>query len=324
MSTEIRAKLFRGGWYAVWSEPGRGTRRRSLRTKDRGEAQRRLIDFRADVASPPGSLVGDIVAAYLEAKRGRVVAHWRLELAWKQAKPMFAFLRPDQITEGLCRAYTQRRRASGRADATILKEINVVRQALNWRRVAGASFEAPRAPPPRDRYLTKDEYRRLLGGCAQPHLRLFVVLALATAARKGALLQLTWDRVDFERGQIQLAVASDQHNRKGRAIVPMTEQARAMLLEAREAALTPYVIEYAGRPVLDIKKGFAGAVRRAGLEAVNPHDLRHTAAVWMAEAGIRIEEIAQYLGHSSPTVTFKVYARFSPDYLRKAASALDV
>ena len=51
--------------------------------------------------------------------------------------------------------------------------------------------------------------------------------------------------------------------------------------------------------------------------------LRHSAAVHMAEAGISMEEIAQFLGHSSVEVTRKVYARFSPTYLRKAASVLE-
>jgi len=41
------------------------------------------------------------------------------------------------------------------------------------------------------------------------------------------------------------------------------------------------------------------------------------------EAGVEMEEISQYLGHTNTTVTRNVYARFSPDYLRKAASALD-
>lgn len=44
----------------------------------------------------------------------------------------------------------------------------------------------------------------------------------------------------------------------------------------------------------------------------------------MAEAGIPMEEIAQYLGHANVEVTRKVYARYSPDYLRKAASALEL
>ncbi len=71
-------------------------------------------------------------------------------------------------------------------------------------------------------------------------------------------------------------------------------------------------------------KDKAKIIKRAGLSDVVPHDLRHSAAVWMAEAGVSMDEIAQYLEHSSPAVTFKVYARFSPDYLRKAASALEL
>lgn len=149
-----------------------------------------------------------------------------------------------------------------------------------------------------------------------------MILAIATAGRKTAILQLTWDRVDFTRGIIRLGVVGEK-NRKGRATVPMTERAREMLDTAKRAAQTPYVVEYVGSKVLDIKKGFAGAVRRAKLDDVTPHDLRHNAAVWMAEGGSSMDEIAQYLGHSDPIITFKVYARFSPTYLRKAASHLD-
>jgi integrase len=75
--------------------------------------------------------------------------------------------------------------------------------------------------------------------------------------------------------------------------------------------------------VLDIKKGFAAAVKPAKLPGTIPHDLRHSAAVWMAEAGVSMDEIVQYLGHTDPGVTFRVYARFSPTFLRKAASALE-
>lgn len=50
--------------------------------------------------------------------------------------------------------------------------------------------------------------------------------------------------------------------------------------------------------------------------------LRHTAAVWMAEGGIPITEIAAYMGHTTPAVTFRTYARYSPEYLRKASDAI--
>lgn len=318
---DIRAKLYRGWWYAVWRDD-RGTRRTALRTQDREEAERKLIDLRRELAAPGGSLVGDIVEAYLAEKKDRIADPARLVAAWKQAKSTFGHLRPDQITAEVSDAYVRKRRLAGVGDATIIKEINTIRQALNWRKVTGAVFEAPSPPPPRDRYLTRDEYQKLLAGCVQPHIRLFIILALMTAGRKTAILELTWDRVDFERGLIRLGIVGER-NRKGRATVPMTDRARTELLQAKEAAQTPYVVEYAGDKVLDIKKGFAAAVKRAKLRDVTPHDLRHSAAVWMAEAGVPIPEIAQFLGHTDPSITFRVYARYSPTHLRKAASALD-
>jgi len=325
----MRAKLYRGTYYAVWSDAAGATQRRSLRTIDREEAERRLIDLRVAMAAPPGATTGEIVQAYLDEKKDRIADHARLENGWKQAKATFGHLRPDQITREICRDYTAQRQQQGVAlrgrptsDATILKELNIIRQALNWRGVQGAVIEAPSAPPPRDRHLTKAEFQRLLEACGMAHIRLFMVLALSTAGRKSAILQLTWDRVDFDRNQIRLAVVGER-NRKGRALVPMTDRLRSELLIAKDAALSPYVVEYAGGPVLNIKKGFAAAVARAGLGDITPHDLRHSAAVWMAEAGVSMDEIAQFLGHSDPRITYRVYARFSPEYLRKAASALD-
>jgi integrase len=78
------------------------------------------------------------------------------------------------------------------------------------------------------------------------------------------------------------------------------------------------VIEWAGKPVASVKKSFAAAVARAGLDDVTPH----TAATWMAEAGTPIIEIAKLLGHTDPRVTYNTYARLAPDYLQGAAKAL--
>ena len=98
---------------------------------------------------------------------------------------------------------------------------------------------------------------------------------------------------------------------------------RAALTEARAGALTDHVIEYAGEAVASIKKGFSAAVELAGLSDVSPHVLRHTAAVWMAEAGKPMPEIAQYLGHRDSRITERVYARFSPQHLRGSAEVLE-
>lgn len=72
-----------------------------------------------------------------------------------------------------------------------------------------------------------------------------------------------------------------------------------------------------------IKKGFKAAADAAGLRNVSSHVLRHTVAVHMAEAGISMDEIAQYLGHTHTRITASTYARFRPEHLRKAARVLD-
>ena len=106
------------------------------------------------------------------------------------------------------------------------------------------------APPPRDRYLTREEYARLLDGARSPHIKLAIQLMLATAGRVTAILELTWSRVDFENNRIFLG-SDTARTGKGRATVPITASLREALLEAQRAALTPYVVEYGGDRVGD-------------------------------------------------------------------------
>jgi integrase len=142
-------------------------------------------------------------------------------------------------------------------------------------------------------------------------------------ARNAALLDLTWARCDFDRELIDLRNPTITTPHKGRAIVPMNRTVKAALVEARNGALSDDVIEWAGDRVRSVKNGLRSAATRAGIAHVSPHILRHWAAVHMAEVGIPMEEIAQYLGHSDVNVTRQVYARFSPDYLRGAAAVLE-
>lgn len=316
----MRAKLYRGSWYAVWTEHGR-TRRIALRTKDRAVAEQRLADLARQAAGPLTS-IADIYDAYLKEKAPSFASPERVPAAWKRLKPHFATLRPEHITRQLCRQYAKERRRAGAKDATILKELSTLRAIVRWQDPrTPAVFELPSPPPPRDRYLTRQEYQKLLKACRAPHIRLFVLLAIGTAGRSTALLELTWDRVDFKRGLIQLG--GKIKGKKGRATVPMTETVRGELEKALEAARTEYVIEYADRPVKQIRKAFKDACGRAGLKDVSPHTLRHTAAVWMAESGVPMSEISAYLGHADSRITERVYVQYSPDYLRKAARALE-
>jgi integrase len=107
-----------------------------------------------------------------------------------------------------------------------------------------------RPPPskPRDRYLTKDERDLLLANIETPHVRLFVILALTTGARMGAILDLTWDRVNLKHGTIDFNPPGRDKSNKRRTVVPINSRLREALEEAQKAALSDHVIEYGGSP----------------------------------------------------------------------------
>jgi len=265
-----------------------------------------------------------MMAVYQEERGTRIASRATLQSTWKLLEPVFGHLRPDQITRALTRSYAAQARRRGITDGTIRRHLSVLSAAIRYSdKQSPAVIEMPPAPPPKSRHLIREQYRMLREASRKiPHLHLFVVMAYRTGGRAGAILELTWDRVDFAREQIRLGLG--ERRAKGRATVPMTEDTAEILREAKKAALTDYVIEYGGKQVKSVKRAFKAAVQRARLPAgTSPHVLRHSAAVHMAESGVPMSEIAQYLGHSSTSITERVYARFSPDYLKRAAAALE-
>jgi integrase len=314
----MRVQLYRGWWYAVWRDGGT-TKRRALRTQDRDAALRNLEDYRA-AKSAPRHTISAIYDGYLAAK-GKPRAEW----AWDKLKGSFGALRPEHVTEKLCHGYGERRRLEKIKDGTIHTELTFLRAALNWHRKGlGDVVVMPPKPPPNSRHLSRPDFMKFLGACKAHHLRLFVMLGIATAGRMGAILELTWDRVDMDAGTIRLAKEGPQ-TKKGRATVPMTAGLRRALQAAEGRRGTGnHVVEFGGEPVKKIRKAFARAASEAGLPWVTPHVLRHTAAVWMAEADVPMSQIAQYLGHTDERTTFRVYARYTPEHLRKAAESLDI
>lgn len=247
---------------------------------------------------------------------------------WKAIGAFFGEMRADQITEEDCKRYTAGRRERGRRDYTIWTELGHLRSALKWAEAKNYITKAPvvwrpERPPPRDLRLTRPEVVKYLKHCTFPHIKLFVILAMTTGARKQAILDLTWDRVDFERGLINLKDPQTRRRMKGRALVPMNKTARAALAEAHHGRTSNFVIEWGGEKVGSVKKGIASVGKAAGFPWVTAHVFRHSAATHMAEDGVSMGEIAQFLGHSDSRITEKIYARFSPAYLAKAAASLE-
>lgn len=281
-----------------------------------------------------GATISAIFAAYRNDREvdGKQVKAF--DWNWKALGPTFGDLAPEHLTADICRAYAAERLGAGVQAGTVWTELTRLRSALNWaakRRLIPwppPYVWVPTKPAARERTLSDEEVDRLLDACVMPHVRLFVTLALCTGARSSALLELTWDRVDFAAGTIDLRRPEPVNPltkkvRKGRAVVPMNATARAVLSQAKAEALSDHVIEWNGGPILKIRKGFDEACRRAGLDDIHPHDLRRTAATWADEAGIDPARIARLLGHAN-VASGEAYRHPRPEALRQAADVLDI
>src|SRR5690606_17672224 len=104
---------------------------------------------------------------------------------------------------------------------------------------------------------------------------LFVLLALNTGARRGAILALRWDQVDLKQGRIDFNPAGRIQTAKRRPVVPINRPLLAALRKAKKAAKTDHVVEYQGEGLKGIRRAFRDACKAAGLADVTPHTLRH-------------------------------------------------
>ncbi len=333
----FRLGQLKGQAVAVWRDEHGTKHRYRLEAWTEPEGRSALDAFvrkRDRLSGDTATTVAAIYASYQadREKDGKQAANF-VE-SWKALKPRFANLTPDDINADLCRAYTDERSKQGKSAGTIWTELTRLRSALNWakrhRIIKDVPYVwIPSKPPAKTRTLTHAEVLRLLDGCAMFHVKLFVILALSTGGRTGAMLELTWNRVNFEDETIDLRIDTPPNPllktaKKGRAKVPMNRLARVALQEARQGAITDWVVEWDGEPIKSIRKGFTEACRRAGLEGVTPHTLRHTAASWMETGGIPMGQISRFLGHKDESTTRRIYAKPDTSYLQPASKIVDL
>lgn len=211
----------------------------------------------------------------------------------------------------------------------INRELSVLVAAINHavREKRLKTDDAPKIkllPPaaPKDRWLTRDEAARLLEAAKAartPRVFKFVVLALGTASRKGAIQTLRPSQIDLENNIISLNPPGRRQTKKRRSEVPISSWLRPYIVDMlKDVRGDDYILGSS----TDIWESFNRAVVRAGLsEDVTPHTLRHTWATWAAQAGMSMVDIAAILGDTIHTV-MKNYLHHSPDHLKKAINGV--
>lgn len=311
-----------GRGYAFVVPLGRKKRKRfRLAATDRSSAEAEARAAWAALNREPWT-VGRIVAEYIDAREtAEIASTTRQRDAWKAMKPFWDKVDPELIDEAMCRKYAAERAVG---PATLRYELSMLSVALRRAAAAKALEKAPAiwrpmAPERKIKHLTHAEFEKWFAEVRAPHARLYALLGLYSMARPSAILELTWNRVDFDRGQIDLNPTARRQTKKRRPVVPLNEEAMEALRIAYEAKQSDHVIERGAKPIANIKKAFQAASKRSGVH-VTPYTLRHTGAVWAAEAGASMDELAQFMGHDDSATTSTHYARYSPGHLKGVAS----
>ena len=218
---------------------------------------------------------------------------------------------------------TTTRRGRPMAPATVVRYLAALSHALNiamkdWEWLEDTPMRRiskPKEPRGRERFLSDDERQRLLAVCQASSSRWLytvVVLALSTGMRSGEIMGLHWAQIDLKRGQILL---HDTKNGSSRA-VPLSGLALILMQDAAKVRRIDTGLVFFGNPptrpgqsikAVDLKKPWTTAVAKANLPDFRFHDLRHSAASYLAMNGASTIEIAAILGHK----TLQMVKRYS-------------
>ncbi len=177
----------------------------------------------------------------------------------------------------------------------------------------------PRLPRGRDRRLVGDEKERLLAACEKtnPELADIVRFAIETAMRQGEILGMTWGCIDWEAHTVFLENTKNGESR----IVPLSEVAEAVLDRQRARQKHPKGRHHL-QPVWTytregMRASYNKALKKAGIEGLTFHDLRHEATSRLVEKGLPIMTVQAITGHKS-TQMLKRYTHISAQTLVEA------
>jgi integrase len=286
---------------------------RTERTLPYPEASRQTLQTLADRYSRE---VLPRISAGTARYQARHLAWWQTQLGHLRLLE----LTPARLVE--CREQLARTRSPGTVNGyltTLGRALAVAVREWQWLEDSPmARVQKLRLPTPPTRYLTDDERQRLLAACQQSHNRLLypvVVLALATGARKMELLGLTWGDVDWHRERVLFRDTKNQTPR----VVPLAPVALEVLRTVAKVRRldTPLLFPRTdGRQPIDLRYAWAQTLQQAGMpEGFRFHDLRHSAASYLAMNGASLVEIAEILGHKTLAMV-KRYAHLSESHTR--------
>ncbi|KAA5932368.1 MULTISPECIES: site-specific integrase [unclassified Pantoea] len=193
-------------------------------------------------------------------------------------------------------------------------------------------IKVPQERNKRVRWLEPAEAKRLIDECPEP-LKSTVEFALATGLRRSNIVDLKWQQIDLQR---KVAWIYPEESKSGRAIgVALNEMAESVL--RRQIGRhhnwvfvhTESVKRNDGTTTASVRKmrvdsntAWRAALKRAGIEDFRFHDLRHTWASWLIQAGVPLSALQEMGGWESIEMVQR-YAHLAPNHLTEHARQID-
>lgn len=273
-----------------------------------------------------------LTLAEVNGQRCRAYVASRAGKPWKSSKFSATDPKPRLVTEAAAR-----------------RELEDLRAAINYHRSEGlcseiVSVALPRKSEPRVEWLTRSEAARIIWGAWRAkqvmrdkktkrdvgkHIARFILVGLYTGTRHAAICTAAFrpaigrGHVDIDRGVFHRRPAGAAATKKRQPPVRLPERLLTHLRRWRRLGIASHaVVEWNGKPVISVRKGFAAAVAAAGVgKHVTPHTLRHTSATWMMQAGADLWQTAGFLGMTVEMLE-RVYGHHHPDFQADVADVL--
>ena len=331
-----------GGYYALLKR-GDKQFRRSLRTKDRKLAERRLAELRAQVGNlriseEAGQSFEDVAKRWMSitAHALKPSSALRREQCFKQIYPFFKGLTIRNIQRQHCERWLKER-SPQLAAMSLNRELELMRSVFNYAVKLGLILNNPAADLQRRRVVqakiqipTRDQFKRLVAAIresdgrtaskakAKPGADLVELLAYS-GCRLNEATSLRWREIDFDKNALTITGGERGTKNRETRIIPMTTALRAHLekLMSNQAWQPDDYVSQIG----SAKKCLQTACRRLGTTQFTHHDFRHFFATTCIEAGVDIPTVSRWLGHKDGgALAMRVYGHLRMDHSVLAAA----
>ena len=226
--------------------------------------------------------------------------------------------------------YKVKRKEDGVSVRTINIELACLRHMFNMAMKWGKAKKNPvhevklfKEPEGKDRILSYEEEERLFDVVRSSkrarHLEPVIMTAIQTGMRKGEVLGLRWECVDFTNRIITVEGTKSGYVRK----IPMSEKLTGNLEGVRRGKHGEFVFEDSkGRPYKGFRTAWDHALLKAGIEGLTFHSLRHTFGTRLGMKGADIATIQELMGHRDIKMT-KRYSHPTAEHKRKAVELVN-